>query len=112
MVRGPHVSRSAMAETALAASRADRRVPPLLVGTILFLSSELMFFGGLFASYFTLRAQTRPWPPAGVSLEVPVVAAATALLVLSSLTMRAGIVGLRRGSLPSMRCWIWTSFVR
>jgi len=82
----------------------------LLVGTILFLSSELMFFGGLFAAYFTLRAQTHPWPPPGVSLEVPPVAAATMLLVLSSFTMRAGIAGLRRGSLPSMRRWVWVSF--
>jgi cytochrome c oxidase subunit 3 len=100
-----------MAETALAASRTDRRVPPLLVGTILFLASELMFFGGLFASYFTLRAQTHPWPPLGVSLGVPLVGAATVLLVLSSFTMQAGIAGLRRGSLPSMRRWVWASFV-
>ena len=38
----------------------------LAVGTVVWLASELMFFGGLFAAYFTLKAEARVWPPAGV----------------------------------------------
>ena len=34
------------------------------VGTIVWLSSELMFFAGLFAMYFTARSQAGGnWPP-------------------------------------------------
>ena len=44
------------------------------VGTIVWLSSELMFFAGLFAIYFTARAQNPPgvaWPPPPTHLDVP-----------------------------------------
>ena len=44
------------------------------IGTIVWLSSELMFFAGLFAIYFTARAQNPPgntWPPAPTELNVP-----------------------------------------
>jgi heme/copper-type cytochrome/quinol oxidase subunit 3 len=51
------------------ASSVERRIPPSLLGMTLFVSSELMFFGALFASYFLLRGTTSPWPPEG-SLEV------------------------------------------
>ena len=42
------------------------------VGTIVWLSSELMFFAGLFAMYFTLRAVAGGdhWPPAPVRGDV------------------------------------------
>ena len=43
----------------------------LTVGTVVWLASELMFFGGLFAAYFTLRAESAVWPPADVTLETP-----------------------------------------
>src|SRR5690606_649591 len=33
------------------------------VGVIVWLASELMFFAGLFAAYFSLRAVNDPWPP-------------------------------------------------
>ena len=33
-----------------------RRPSPLSVGVVVWLASELMFFSGLFAAYFTLRA--------------------------------------------------------
>ena len=38
------------------------RPNPVAIGTIVWLSSELMFFAGLFAMYFTLRAvNPRSW---------------------------------------------------
>ena len=41
------------------------------VGTIVWLSSELMFFAGLFAVYFTVRAQTEgEWPPPPTELDI------------------------------------------
>jgi cytochrome c oxidase subunit 3 len=57
------------------------------VGVIVWLASELMFFGGLFATWFTLRANAEAWPPEGVELEVARMAIATVVLIASSGTM-------------------------
>ena len=41
------------------------------VGTIVWLSSELMFFAALFACYFTVRAVNEPnWPANDVHLDI------------------------------------------
>ena len=73
------------------------RPSTLGVGVVTFLASELMFFSGLFAAWFSLRAANDEWPPAGVHLEVVQTAAATVALLLSSYTMhrahRAAEVG-------------------
>jgi cytochrome c oxidase subunit III len=65
----------------------DRGPTPLGVGVVVWLASELMFFSGLFAAWFTLRANASTWPPEGVELDVPRTAVATAVLVASSGTM-------------------------
>ena len=60
----------------------------------LFVSSEVMFFGGLFAAYFVLRGAAGEWPPAGsveTSLLLP--ALLTVCLLASSLTVHAGRLG-------------------
>lgn len=62
----------------------DPRLDPTLVGGVLFLASELMFFTGLFAGWFMLRAQTAVWPPAGVDLSPWIPAAATVVIVLAA----------------------------
>lgn len=77
---------------------------------VLFLSSELMFFGGLFAAYFTLRSNTSPWPPFGVNLDMGLTIAATVLLTASSFTMHAGTTGLRRGDHAALRRWMSATF--
>jgi cytochrome c oxidase subunit 3 len=95
-----------MTATRAPTGAASRRADPLLFGTVAFLSSELMFFGGLFAAYFTLRAVSAVWPPAGVKLEVLEPAIATTLLVLSSLTMQRALTRARDGDLGGMRRWV------
>ena len=65
----------------------ERRPSPLSVGVVVWLASELMFFSGLFAAYFTLRATDHPWPPPGVELATARTAVATAILIASSYTM-------------------------
>jgi cytochrome c oxidase subunit 3 len=91
----------------VAAEGAARRphVSALLFGTILFLASELLFFGGLFAAYFNLRGDTSPWPPQGVQLEVLAATIGTLLLIASSLTLQAGVVAGGRSRLGTMRGW-------
>jgi cytochrome c oxidase subunit III len=98
-----------MAQVSLPADDGSERVSTILFGTILFLASELMFFGGLFAAYFSLRAETNPWPPPDVELRIGPVSVATVLLVVSSLTLQAGLRAGERRSLRAMGNWILAS---
>lgn len=67
------------------------------VGTIVWLGSEVMFFAGLFAIYFTLRS-TSPelWEFNTSLLNVPFAAANTTILVLSSVTAQFGVFAAER----------------
>jgi cytochrome c oxidase subunit 3 len=68
------------------------------VGTIIWLSSELMFFAALFASYFTIRAVSPElWAQETEVLNVPFATVNTAILVLSSLTCQLGVFAAERG---------------
>ncbi|MGH2577737.1 MAG: cytochrome c oxidase subunit 3, partial [Actinomycetota bacterium] len=95
-----------MAQAPAAIGTGPREIAPIRFGTIVFLASELVFFGGLFAAYFTLRSQTTPWPPSGVELDVARPSMATVLLVLSSFTFVVGLRGARAGRLASLSRWI------
>jgi cytochrome c oxidase subunit III len=78
------------------------------VGTIVWLSSELMFFAGLFAIYFTARAQHpvgEEWPPAPTELNVPYALAITIVLVASSFTCQFGVFAAERGDVFGLRRW-------
>jgi cytochrome c oxidase subunit 3 len=68
------------------------------VGTIVWLSSELMFFAALFAIYYTLRA-TSPelWAERTELLNIPFAAVNTTILVLSSVTCQLGVWAAERG---------------
>ena len=93
-------------ETAAAAPAHDR-TPVLTVGTVVWLASELMFFSGLFAAYFTLRATAAgDWPPDGVRLEVLTSGLFTLGLVASSGTMQLAVRAVARNRLPAFRGWI------
>jgi cytochrome c oxidase subunit 3 len=82
------------------------------VGTIVWLSSELMFFAALFASYFTIRAVSPDlWAQQTERLNVPFASVNTTILVLSSFTCQMGVfaaeagrVG-RTGSLMNPKAW-------
>uniref|UniRef100_UPI0025902177 aa3-type cytochrome oxidase subunit III n=1 Tax=Streptococcus pneumoniae TaxID=1313 RepID=UPI0025902177 len=67
------------------------------VGTMVWLASELMFFGGLFAMYFTLRS-TSPelWAEHTAILYVPLAGVKTTILVLSSVTAQFGVLAAER----------------
>jgi cytochrome c oxidase subunit 3 len=85
-------------------------VPLLVVGIVLFLGSELMFFASLFGMYFTLRAQGGPWAPSDVGLDVTRLVF-TAILVGSSFTMQHAVGRLKAGDPAGMRRWVWLTFV-
>jgi cytochrome c oxidase subunit III len=100
-----------MAQVSTSAVQHRAGAPPILFGTILFLASELLFFGGLFGAYYALRAETSPWPPKGVELEILLAAIATAVLVLSSGTFHLGLVAARRERIGGLRVWIAITLV-
>jgi cytochrome c oxidase subunit III len=73
------------------------RAPSVIgVGVVVWLASELMFFAGLFAAYFTVRSVNDVWPPEGVELETARTALATVVLVASSGTMHLAVVAAKR----------------
>ena len=92
-------------------ARAGRRTPPILFGTVLFLASEVLFFGGLFGAYFALRASTALWPPEGVELETVLATVGTVILVVSSFTFQAGVRAGERGRLGGLRAWSLVTLV-
>jgi len=67
------------------------------VGTIVWLGSEVMFFAGLFAIYFTLRS-TSPglWNAEAAGLNVPYALMNTLILVSSSFTAQFGVFAAER----------------
>jgi len=68
------------------------------VGTIVWLSSELMFFAALFAAYFTIRAVSPElWAQSTEKLNVPFSAVNTTILVLSSVTCQLGVFQAEKG---------------
>jgi cytochrome c oxidase subunit 3 len=77
--------------------RSVKRPDPVAVGTIVWLGSEVMFFAGLFAIYFTLRS-TSPelWAERTALLNIPYATVNTIILVLSSVTCQMGVFAAER----------------
>ena len=81
-------------------------------GTIIWLGSEVMFFAGLFAIYFTLRAMTpEQWAHEVEKHNFVFAAVNTTILVLSSVTCQMGVFAAermqpkRRGGVLDLKNW-------
>lgn len=93
------------------------------VGTVVWLASELMFFAGLFAAYFTIRSVVPElWAQETQVLNLPFATINTTILVLSSLTCQFGVFAAERGRVGragglldvkrwGMREWFVTTYV-
>lgn len=91
-----------------------------MLGFILFIASEVMFFGGLFAAYFIARADSPSWPPeelltpaqiaSGVKLELEIALPliATIILVSSSFVIQWAVMSIARGNRTGL---IWGLFI-
>lgn len=78
------------------------------VGTIAFLAQELMFFAGLFAMYFTSRANglaAGDWDNQTAHLNVMFGLIITVVLVTSSVTSQLGVFAAERGDVFGLRKW-------
>jgi len=70
-----------------------------MAGMVLFIASEIMLFGGLFAGYFFVRHQAAAWPPEGVEeLDAAKGGILTAVLIISGVIGHMGIVGAKSGN--------------
>ncbi|MER7133721.1 aa3-type cytochrome oxidase subunit III [Streptosporangium saharense] len=107
----PVATASAIPTTTTAHS--SRRPDLVSVGTIVWLSSELMFFAALFAMYFTIRSvslgQGLPWPEAHLNVQFSLVN--TIILVLSSVTCQLGVWAAEKGQVAKLRFWYIVSFL-
>ena len=84
-----------------ASGHAQRGISNPILGMILFITSEVMFFAGLFAAYFSTRAANADeWPPdvfANVLDPLGPIIFATIILVLSSFTYQFAVWSIRKG---------------
>ncbi len=82
------------------------------VGTIVWLSSELMFFAALFAMYFSIRAAAYDqWREHFPRLNLPYALVFTTILVLSSVTCQMGVFAAEKGDVHALRRWFTLTFV-
>ncbi len=89
---------------------ADYRPAFLNVGVIVWLASELMFFSGLFAAFFTLRAASTSWPTRGDQIDAVTVGMATIYLVMSSGTMQMAVHRTTKSDKAGFLGWLALSF--
>jgi cytochrome c oxidase subunit 3 len=87
------------------------RAHPLVLGVVLFLASELMFFAALFAGYFELRANRAAWPPPDVHLKALEAGYGTFLLFAASAVMVFGTKAMDRGHVRAARWWTLSAIV-
>jgi cytochrome c oxidase subunit 3 len=96
------------ARTHVPANRPDTTA----VGTIVWLSSELMFFAALFAMYFTIRSVSPElWDTEPDLLNIPFSTLNTTVLVLSSVTCQMGVFAAEKGDVVRLRMWFIITFL-
>jgi cytochrome c oxidase subunit 3 len=82
------------------------------VGTIVWLSSELMFVAALFAMYFAIRAADYGlWQEHTPKLTVPFATVNTIVLVSSSITCQLGVFAAEKGDVFALRRWFTITFI-
>ena len=89
--------------TAAAHAQERRGIPGALLGMIIFITSEIMFFGGLFGAYLSLRADAPVWPPEGIEVERLIPVILTIVLLTSSVTVHLASAAARRRDLEGIR---------
>ncbi|MEP6972904.1 MAG: cytochrome c oxidase subunit 3 [Actinomycetota bacterium] len=96
-----------MSATSVRQEAPARELSGPILGMVLFVASEAMFFATFFGAYFTIRAAAPGWPPKGIPpLEIGVPAILTTLLVSSSVVLQIGVRSIRGGDLRRAMAWL------
>ena len=89
---------------------ADRRAKPEIsgpvMGMILFVASEAMFFAAFFGGFFTIKANEPVWPPPGIHLKIDVATILTVILVTSSVCVQIAMRAIRGGAPRRATLWL------
>ena len=88
------------------AARPDTGLNNGKIGIWLFLASEVMLFGSLFASYIMLRVGADSWPRGDTYLDVPLATLNTVILISSSVTMVLAWASLVKGRFGRFRLFL------
>ena len=84
--------------------RAVRGTSSPVMGMVLFVAGEAMFFATLFGIYFSVRSSAPAWPPKSIGVpELPVPTALTAILIASSVVLQFAVGAVRRGRFGTFR---------
>ena len=87
-------------------ARPDTGLNNVKIGIWLFLASEVMLFGALFASYILLRVGAPTWPRGDEYLDVPLATINTLVLISSSVTMVMAWASLMRKQFGRFRLFM------
>jgi len=93
------------------AARPDTGLTNGKMGTWLFLASEVMLFGALFATYIILRTGSTEWPDWRTFLNVPLAFTNTLVLIASSVTMVMAWASLMRDRFSMFRVYMGLTFL-
>jgi cytochrome c oxidase subunit 3 len=87
--------------------RAVRQTSGPVLGMVVFVASEAMFFAAFFGAYFTIYSVNPVWPPAGFPrLEPGLATVLTVVLVSSSVTLQLGVRAIRRDRPRILLSWL------
>jgi cytochrome c oxidase subunit III len=87
-----------MSAVTVPARTSKREMSGPVLGMVLFVASEAMFFAAFFGGYFTIRDNAKVWPPPGIPhLEIDIAAILTVILVMSSLVVQLSLRSIRGG---------------
>jgi len=83
-----------------------------VLGMVLFVASEAMFFAAFFAIYAMSYSSQPSWPPKGVTVpSIGVPSVMTGLIVASSFFLQLGVRAIRRGDGRRLSLWLATTLL-
>jgi cytochrome c oxidase subunit 3 len=96
-----------MSSVASSDRRARAEISGPVMGMILFVASEAMFFAAFFGAYFTIKANAPAWPPPGIPhLKIDIATILTVILVTSSVAVQMALRSTRAGAMRRATLWL------
>jgi cytochrome c oxidase subunit 3 len=93
--------------SAVATGRRRAEMSGPVLGMVLFVASEAMFFAAFFGAYFTIRANASVWPPEGIPhLKIDIASILTVLLITSSVCVQLSMRAIRAEKRSTATVWL------